>query len=410
MAAARFDNERKGRTVRRVERDRRMGAAGGRLAAMALAGGLALAAPAFAQDAASLPEMEVGDVMTLPPIGMHWGFSANWVRGGITIVDGDSGRVMSTVHSASLANFAIDPAGRYFYVAETIWTKGNRGQRQDMLTIYDATTLKIVAEVAIPGRLLIVNRALNLSVSPDGKHAYVFNLDPATSVIVVDLTRRKFAGVVEIPGCSLAIAAANGTTNSLCSDGSIATVAYDARQRGTLSHLEPFFSATDDPIFDNSIVDPRTGKALFLSYSGLVYEAVLGARPLVAAPWSIHEAAGLRGGIEDPPEVKWLPGGRQPIAFNARTGKAYLLMHLGEFWSHKHPGDELWELDIASRKVLRRRKLDAPMAGVVVTQDAQPLLFLSDDSGKLIVLDAQTLEQKHSLSGAGNGILTVANQ
>jgi methylamine dehydrogenase heavy chain len=37
----------------------------------------------------------------------------------------------------ALADMAIDPAGKFYYVAETIWSKGNRGTRQDMVTVYD---------------------------------------------------------------------------------------------------------------------------------------------------------------------------------------------------------------------------------------------------------------------------------
>jgi methylamine dehydrogenase heavy chain len=361
-----------------------------------------------AEDPASVPEAEENDVATLPQLSPHWGFITNWVRGGIRIVDGDSGKLLGTIYSAQLSDFAIDPAGNCFYVAETMWTRGNRGTRQDLLTVYDARTLKIAAEIEIPGRLLIGNRPLNLTISPDGAHAFVYNLDPSTSIQVVDLVKRRFVSTLQVPGCGLAIAGRGGAVVSLCSDGSMATTLYNTGKTGTPKRTPAFFSADTDPIFDNSFVDRRNGRALFLTYSGLVYEASLGSTPVIGEPWSIQMAAGMPKAATGPLLVNWVPGGREPIAFNRASGKAYILMHMGEFWSQKAPGNELWEIDVAARKVLRRKRLDAPIAAVAVTQGANPLLFLNDEEDKLIVMDVANLEQKHALANAGDGIISVA--
>jgi len=367
-----------------------------------------LGSSALAQEA--VPEAEQNDVATLPPISPHWGFITNWLRGGIRIIDGDSGKVLGMVHSAQLSDFAVDPRGRFFYVAETMWTRGNRGTRQDLLTVYDAATLKIVSEIPLSGRLLIGNRPLNLTISPDGAHAFVYKFDPAASIQVVDLVKRRLTGEVEVPGCGLAIAGSNTNTVSLCSDGSMATVryAYEAKATGVPVRSPSFFSADGDPIFDNSFVDRRTGTAIFLSYSGLVYQASLGPGASVEQPWSLQEAGGMPKSSTDPLLVSWLPGGRQPIAVSRVTGRAYALMHMGEYWSQKVPGTELWEIDIASRKVLRRLRLDGAIASVAITQDIKPLLFLNAEDDRLIILDAGSFEQKHSIPNAGNGIVSAA--
>jgi methylamine dehydrogenase heavy chain len=360
------------------------------------------------KEPAQVPEAEENDVATLPRLSPHWGFITNWVRGGIRIVDGDSGKLLGTIYSAQLSDFAIDPAGNFFYVAETMWTRGNRGRRQDLLTVYDARTLKIASEIEIPGRLLIGNRPLNLTISPDGAFAFVYNLDPSTSIQVVDLAKRRFAGTLQVPGCGLAIAGNGGAVTSLCSDGSMATSIYTAKIVGTTKRTPVFFSAELDPIFDNSFVDRRNGSAIFLTYSGLIYEATLGPKPVIGEPWSIQMAAGMPKASTDPLLVNWLPGGREPIAFNRDSGKAYVLMHVGEYWSQKLSGNELWEIDVANRKVLRRERLDTPIAAVAVTQGANPLLFLSDEDDKFIVLDVADFEKTHTLSNAGNGIISVA--
>lgn len=372
---------------------------------MALAAAAAILAIAgtaqAADDPAIVPEIEENDVATLPAAGAHWAFVGDAVRGGVRIVDGDTGRFIGGIYTGQFADFALDPLGRSFYVAETIWTRGNRGKRQDLLTVYDPHSLKIVAEIEIPGRLLIGSRALNLGIAPDGRHAFVYNLDPASSIEVIDLVTRRFVGAVELPGCALAIAAGNAT-NALCSDGTMATVTYDARMQGKVERSPVFFSAEEDPIFDNSFVDRRTGKAIFMTYSGLLHEANLGARPAIAAPWSLQQAAGLPAGSTAPLATGWFPGGRQPIAFNRATGRAYVLMHMGEFWSHKQAGSELWEIDLAARRVLRRRRLDDPAAAVAVSQDAGALLFLVDENDRLHVIDATSFEEKRSLANVGN--------
>jgi methylamine dehydrogenase heavy chain len=366
----------------------------------------ALAPSTASQD---VPEAEDVDVATLPAVSPRWGFITDgWAVGGTRVVDGESGKIVGMVHNGPLANFAMDPQGRFFYMAETIWTRGNRGKRQDLLTVYDAHTLKILAEIDLPGRLLIGNRIFNLTVSQDGRTAYVYNLDPASSVIVVDLIKRRFVRSIEVPGCGLAIPAPSATTVSLCSDGSMATIRYDAKLSGAPERTAAFFSAQDDPIFDNSVVDTRSGKALFLTYSGLIYEVGLGLKPVIGAPWSLQEAGGAPKASTAPLATSWLPGGREPIAYNRTTGRAYVLMHLGEFWSQNLPATELWEVDVAARKVLRRKPLDNGMGNIAVTQDAAPLLFLNSEDGKLVILDAATLEQKHELKDVGSGNIVTA--
>jgi methylamine dehydrogenase heavy chain len=99
-------------------------------------------------------------------------------------------------------SFAFDPMGKNFYVAQTIWSKLDRGTRQDNLLAYDVTTLKLVAEVPIPGRMLIGNRTHNLVITGDGKKALIYNMQPSSSVNVVDLEKKAFEQKIELPGCA----------------------------------------------------------------------------------------------------------------------------------------------------------------------------------------------------------------
>lgn len=352
-----------------------------------------------------VPEVEESDIATLPAMGPHWALAMNAWMTGTRIVDGDSGKIIGALHTIPLSNVAVDPNKRFFYVAETIWTKGNRGTRQDMLTVYDGKSLKIVTEIPLPGRLLTGNRIQDLAISADGRFAYIYDMSPASAVIIVDLTKRKVTRTIELPGCGLAFAAPGGRIVSLCNDGSIATVSL-ASKKDDVAQTQPFFSADEDPIFDNGILDPTTGKGLFLSYSGLIYEVSVGDETKVAPPWSIQEAAGMPAGSKKPLQLSWLPGGRQMMAYHAGLNQLYVLMHSGEFWSQKEPATELWVVDVARRKVVSRRPLAPGVDYMAISQDEHPLLFLSG-RGDFRVVDATTFETKHHVDGLGYGTITM---
>ena len=91
------------------------------------------------------------------------------------------------------------------YVAETFWSRGSRGDRTDVVTIYDAKTLEPTGEVMLPaGRFLVVPKKHNPTLTTDGRYLLSFNMDPAFSLSVVDIKARKYVGEIETGGCSLA--------------------------------------------------------------------------------------------------------------------------------------------------------------------------------------------------------------
>src|ERR1700678_1190225 len=127
--------------------------------------------------AVTIPQAEVPSVGTLSPVEAHWIF-VNRGNGqdGTRIFDGDTGKMKGMVNMYGQDSFAFDPLGRNFYVAQTIWSKQDRGTRQDVLLAYDVHSLKLTAEVDIPGRMLIGNRTHNLVITSDGKKALVYNM------------------------------------------------------------------------------------------------------------------------------------------------------------------------------------------------------------------------------------------
>jgi methylamine dehydrogenase heavy chain len=359
--------------------------------------------------AVTIPQAEVPSVGTLSPVQPHWVF-VNRGNGqdGTRIFDGDTGKMKGMVNMYGQDSFAFDPLGKNFYVAQTIWSKLDRGTRQDMLLVYDVTSLKLVAEIAIPGRMLIGNRTHNLVITADGKKALIYNMQPSSSVNVVDLDKRAFVQKIELPGCATMLTNTINGFSALCSNGTMATVAMDG-DKPAITRSAPFFSATEDPIFDTSILDPKTGKATLLSYSGLITPVTLGAAPKIGAAWSIQQAAFMRKGTYTAMDVNWMPGGRQPIAVHYASGRIYVLMHMGEYWSEYESAQEIWVLDGNTHKLIGRHALDGELkdklANIAVSQDGEPQVYVSDGSGNTFVLDAQTLEKKQKMDNSGGGIL-----
>lgn len=76
-----------------------------------------------------------------------------------------------------------------------------------------------------------------------------------------------------------------------------------------------------------------------------------------------------------PLTLAWRPGGRQIMAYNGPTNRLYVLMHKGEFWTHKESGEELWEVDVTKRKVLRRYPLENHAQSVAVSSITVTILF-----------------------------------
>jgi methylamine dehydrogenase heavy chain len=352
-------------------------------------------------------ESETSDVAKMEPPKPNWFFVNNgWYNDGTSIYDAATGKMKGLVSTSHLSDLAIDPAGKYYYVSETIWSKGNRGTRQDMVSVYDSVDLKLQVEIAIPSRILVSDRKQNFLLSDDGKWGFVYEFSPASSVNIVDLTKRKFLKNVEIPGCATLIPNPVGFS-ALCSDGSMGTVSL-ASSTPQITSTAPFFSAFDDPIFENFGYDKAKKQAVFLTYSGQIYTAQMSATPTISSPFSIQVAAGYRQAESKSLDLAWYPGGRQPMALHSATGMLYVLMHTGEYWSHKKGADEIWVLDIAARKVVKRLPVKDHVVHIEITQDAAPKLFVNTDEGLGIIIDPATGKENHRIEQAGGGVIAVA--
>jgi methylamine dehydrogenase heavy chain len=367
---------------------RRLGAgwrkALGFAALVCLAGG-ALAAP-------PLP-IEQSDTAVMPPPSPHRYFLFNAFGSGLTsIIDGDDAalKTIGTVPGAWNAMLALSRTGDKIYVSETYWSHGNRGQRADLLSIYDGTTLKLDREIDIPGRLIVNPKTQQLAISDDEQLGYVYDMMPASSVHVVDLAQGKLLTSVDIPGCAMVYAYGKRSFATVCGDGTIGTVTLPSSGTAKAVFTRPFFKPDQDPVFDNSVVDRSSGEGWMLTYSGHIIPVQLGAGAVIGKPWSITVAAGLPESGTGVQELAWRPGGQQLLALHRATRRLYVLMHTGNYWTQKADGTEVWVLDAERHTLIRRIKLDGPAHGITVTQDAKPLLFVigSPWAGTIAAYDA----------------------
>src|SRR5262245_3101460 len=159
----------------------------------ALTAGLALGGAAHA---GTEPET-VGTVVSLPEQpGPHWFWLSDILLHRTARFDADRGTQLGAITSGTPGvGFVIAPLfsadHREIYLAETYYARGVRGERTDVVTVYDARTLQPLAEIAIPpkrGEWFPGNAANALS--DDGRFMAVFNLTPATSVSIVDVKAR----------------------------------------------------------------------------------------------------------------------------------------------------------------------------------------------------------------------------
>ena len=333
-------------------------------------------------------EAETSGTLTLPPAGPHRLYLAS--GRGYTIVDGTEAKVEGHIYGGYGSVLAVSPDNSKFFVAESYWSKGNRGKREDLVSIYDASTIELIDEVKLPGRLIAGGRMPYFSISADGRTGFVFNVEPATSVQIVDLEKGKYRSNIEIPGCGLIYPYKNEGFASLCADGSLLTVEVNARGKGVLKQSEPFFDAEADPVFEESLVDRESGEALFITYSGKVIPVTLGETPEFGESWSIQETADMAPGRPDVQQETWRPGGRRPFALHTATNTLFVLMHKGKHWTQKEHGSEVWAIDTATHHLKGRYQL--PTAGRVigVSQDDAPQLYVAGDGNWLWIMDPET--------------------
>jgi len=359
-----------------------------------LAAGTAVALSFSGTAAADLPVETVGSVETLPaqhPETWIYAHDTNFYAlsdGKVVVVDVGAGshEMRGSIPAGQFASFIASSTRPELYVAETYYEKRIRGTRFDVVTVYDKSTLALVAEIELPGgkRGQLVTFENTLQLLNGERWLAVFNFTPAASVTIIDVVDRKILSEAQIAGCSLIYPAGARSFVSLCSDDTmLVTQLDDAGQVAKQFHTDRFFNADTDPLF---MVPAMIGRVAYLpSFNGDVQPIDLGAdTPKVLPRWSMLGEEDKAG--------KWRPGGWQMVTADS-AGRLYVLMHAdGYNGSHKNGGSEVWVFDVASGKRLERRVLKNWGISIEVTAGKDPYLVVTNSDFTLDVYRAKSGE------------------
>jgi methylamine dehydrogenase heavy chain len=306
----------------------------------------------------------VGKVVTLPEQpGAHWFWLSDILLHRTALFDADTGGQLGAITSGSAGvGFVIaplfSPDHREIYLAETYYSRGVRGDRTDVVTVYDARTFAPLAEVGIPPRRgeYFPGNAAN-ALTDDGRFMAVLNVTPATSISIVDVKARRFTSEVPTPGCSLVFAAGPRRFFSLCANGAaLVLVLDDQGNQKSLERTEPFFDAQKDPVTEKAV--RRGNEWLFVSFEGIVHPVdVSGGRLAFGETWPLL--------TDEDQSAHWRIGGSQHLAVHAGLKRLYVLMHRGERDTHKDSGTEVWVYDLAGKKRVQRIPVLNPLASFV---------------------------------------------
>ena len=358
-----------------------------------------LAGPAGAElpsDSARGPEVATLAV----PASKHWVWVNDFVfphmvDGMAYLIDGDSGRYLGTLSTGfGFAHVILSRDGKLIYSPETYFSRGTRGKRTDVVTLYDARTLTVSGEIAIPPKRasnmpMIANQVL----TDDERFLLIYNFNPSQSVTVVDMKLRKFVREIETPGCALIYPTGPRSFFSVCGDGSLSLVELDDAGGARQKRTQPLFNLAEDPVTEKAV---RIGGIwYFVSFAGRIYPLQAQARAASMGPaWWLTSDAERKAG--------WRPGGLQQLAVNPQKSRLYAIMHRGGVETHKDPGKDVWVYDVSTRQRVQQFALKNLTTSIQLSSDAQPLLYsISLERTDLDIYDAASGKLLRSVDHVG---------
>jgi len=335
------------------------------------------------------PETGTGtSVATLPmPPSKHWVWVNDFVfphmaDGMAYLVDGDTGRYLGTLSTGySFQHLVLPRDGKVIYSPETYFSRGTRGERTDVITLYDPATLSPVGEIGMPPkRSSNVPMISNAALTDDERFLLIYDFNPGQSVAVIDVKARKFVREIETPGCALVYPTGPRSFFSVCGDGSLLLVSLDDAGDARQTRSQPLLAMGADPVAEKAVRIARTW--YFVSFDGRVFPIDADAQQAtVGTGWWLGSDAERKAG--------WRPGGVQPFAVNASSSRFYAVMHQGALSTHKDPGKDVWVFDVATHARVQQFTLKNLSSAIQISSDDHPLLFSAFiDSTDLDIYDA----------------------
>ena len=299
-----------------------------------------------------------------------------------------------SVPSSHFPSFLAASTRAELYVAESVYSRRLRGERTDLITIYDKVNLAPVGEIVLPGnkRGMIVTHKNTLQLLDNEKLLLLYNFTPAASVNVIDIEKRELLAEVSIAGCTMIYPSKQRSFGSLCGDNTMLVSHLD--ENGKVKKQErtrAFFDADADPVFAKPAV--IAGVYYFPSFKGMIQPVdMTGANPEIPTVWSLLQ--------EQDKVENWRPGGWQIVTAHEASRRLFVLMHPdGTNGSHKDGGSEVWVYDVESRQRLNRITLKEWGVSIEVTQGEQPYLVVTNGNMELDVYSADSGEWLRLIGG-----------
>ena len=362
---------------------------------MALACVLALAAPVVAD----LPNETVGVVPTITAKHRIYvsDIAINHISDGkLHIVDAENGKYLGVIGTGFTGQFILSNDKREIIVATGYLSRGQRGDRVDVVEVWDSDTLQFKYEIPISDkRAMAPNYKGLLRLSADGRWLLVQNATPATSVNIVDMRARLEVGEIPMPGC-WAIYPAQSNSNrfaALCGEGNVATVTIDEYGQEVSRTLSAkFFDPDNDAWFIQGEQDGD--RYHFVSFKGNITTVNVGGETAVMEDtWSLVTSADQRKG--------WRPGGYQPLAVHPELNRLYVAMHPGGVeGSHKNSASEIWAFDTKSRKRIARLPGHSAIA-LAPSAEGNGLYAIDANNASIVVWDNAIPDAKVRVSPVG---------
>ena len=356
----------------------------------------ALSQPSWAElQPEPIPNVEVLKTPYPPTYAMVHDFAfGSLIDSSFGLVNTATGRFKGMLSAGQFATINHSVARQKFYVGETLHSRGSRGQRQDVVAIYDFANLGLVNEVDLPPKRM--NVVINLSASvitSDDKYLLVFNMNPATSVSVIDLDIETLVGEIALPGCSLLYPDLDGNFFTLCGNGGLVHVTLnDQGQEAARVASDVFNDIDNDPLSEKAAL--VGGTWYFVTYAGHVQPVdVSGAQPKIGTRWWLTS--------EKERAANWRPAGWHGKAGSAGSRLWVAMTPDGYNGSHKDPAPQVWLVDVARKSVIKRMPLKVPALSIATSAGDRPQLLVVNIEGSLDVYDGLSGKYQRSIHSLG---------
>ncbi|MCP5183673.1 MAG: hypothetical protein H6993_06900 [Pseudomonadales bacterium] len=358
---------------------RRVLAAGGLAAGLFAVGAQADLAPEKIPNSAT-----VGTPYPASYVMVHDFAFSSIIDSSFSLVDIDTGTFIGMLSAGQFATLDFSPARQKFYVGETVHTKGARGERQDFIVVYDYANLKLVKEIPLqPRRNNSVVLKASTGITSDGRFLGVYNLNPGSSVTVIDLDSEAIVSEIEAAGCALVYPDMTRGFFMLCGDGTLLSVKLDEQGEAIERHRsEPVNDVDKDPLSEKA--SRINGTWYFVTYAGEVQPVdATGDLPVPGERWWLA--------TEKERAANWRPAGWHGTAGSDSAGLLWVGMTPNGYpGSHKDPAPEVWVFDVEKKKRIERIKLRTPAISIAVTGEKSPRLVVANAEAALDVYDGRT--------------------